>query len=177
MESRREEDKYNMTLPGQCFDLVMLGTEDCEEYLAQDKNNIVIVYVSNDGGVRATCYNLDLIRNGDIYFKCDTKSMASYRTETYNALVKITMGDFNIFITVDTAEKMLNSKCRYFTIESTNTEFKYTVSQNAIANEDYVSTDHCQAGSNKSIHDVTCRRKNTINELISVVVRRLSFSD
>ena len=158
-------------LPNQCYNMPLLEHDYCEDYLDSDRENIIFVYIT-DGGVRGTCYNFQMLRNADMFYRCDPTDLNSYISE--DSCIKISMGDFQIYITTDTAEEIMMSSCRYFTIESTPIEYEFTVSANALESGDGNSTDHCQANSDKKIHSVTCRKRESIDELIDIA-RRLSF--
>jgi len=149
-------------LPGTCFDLTLYDSEDANIYLNENPNdNIIIMKVRNDGTFFSTCYQRSILSTSEEFYWCPTESLSHIKAGPHDTLRPIYTSEFTAYVTSYTASKILKSHCKYFVLTQTDRTAPFTVSRTALDTSDFVSADHCQAGTSKSIWTVTCRDSAT----------------
>jgi hypothetical protein len=130
------------------------------------RKRLVFFVETSDGVYIPVCYNLDMIEKSDI--KTNIFSTTCARDQQMqdglnDPLFKLNMGDFSVFVYL---KKLLwalyKTKKQVFILTKPDPPliFDRTASLTAIISGNWVSVDHCQAGSDKSVYNIeVCEEK------------------
>jgi len=172
------------------IDLIMTGEVNLKEFLNEDKNNLVFITPEN----KAICINKDDLKslydnyNDNWFYECigpiiqgtqDRRPIFN-RDAPYFGL-PIAENGLKGFIAVGQMKKLFTLKKQVYVIDallgsgSSNTgnrrnqmTFTHTATyKNAFGERDYVSSNHCQAGSNILLYELySCRKPRNTNQII-----------
>ncbi len=153
------------------MDVMYRNTPTAEEWLAEDKDNIIFIHEGQPSGFdKSSLRTLIGIDDENYYFECKEKNkgLAVSLKNIYEDRPYINIGlptvqfQYNYYITLPEAEALFESKARVFTFKKTDKILKYTASNTSVqrgAGMNYrgeqvnvASGDHCQDMSNKETY-------------------------
>lgn len=144
------ETKYDIT--GNCIDVIMQDEESMQHYLTSDPYNMIFVFPTN-GQPFYACYHRSYLNQSEIFYKCGQEDVINLSTSVHtdDPIYKLNIREFPIFIRDLNFRILMNSNSQMFSIEPTTERVPYTISKQSIDNENYISADHCQIGTDKLI--------------------------
>jgi len=150
---RRKEIKTLM--PDVCFDFNELDDVAITDYLRTPGN--VIIVTLEEKTKNAVCSSYSQLTNAmrdatNIYYKC-VGPTGGFPVNKKRSIVKISM-PHQIFVLRKQLKQALSEQPDVLVIGEATDTWTTTASKNAIETEDYVSSDHCQAGTKKAISPI-----------------------
>jgi hypothetical protein len=149
-------------IPKTCFDFIMYGDEDIKEYLNPENNinsdNLVIIDPNQTRGICSSrTYLENLLRDPSMrFYPCIRVPQGGFQFVRNKTLIRIHSNNFNVVVPItDVKKAMSGQNGNIFKLYKTDTEYEFTSGANAaylIGREAYVSADHCQSGSNKTLY-------------------------
>jgi hypothetical protein len=165
-ETKVSESVESSIQGGTCFDFIAYDDEQIESYLNENRHdNIVILDTRGQNGV---CFTRSQIAEGledstGVYFPClRAESMGSAAGNL--VLARMTMKDFTAFVPIQDLEAITSSVVVVneenahtdwvFELKPGNFTVPYSASVELFvsANPNYVSADHCQEGTQKTVY-------------------------
>jgi len=147
-----------------CFDFVGFEDVDAAAYLAEDASDHVII--APKGGA-PVCFT-----RTQLYAQLDDNELQFYDCVPPRAgagagavgkpikdvlYSRLQMRDFNVIVPSTDLGAALRSHSQVWDLQQTDEVLAYTGSAQAFANSDYVSADHCQDGTSKSVWTLSPR--------------------
>jgi hypothetical protein len=132
-----------------------------KEYLAADEQDNIIILGPGEGrarGTNAVCFTRSDIEKQlqdltTITLPCLGPNGA-FPVDANAQFVKIQLREFPVYVPKSDVLAMISSSARVFEPKLSNLTLQTTASADAVENSDFVSADHCQAGTTKKIYRI-----------------------
>ncbi len=176
----REESRFEQFLlqsidspqmPRTCVDIVSAEMEqDLNEYLREDEDHIVFLFpLKTQEQPAAACYDRSLLSQAPVFYECLIEDILnplnSVRLAT--SYFRLDVREFPIYVSQDNFAYLLDSRTQYFIVTETPRKLSFTVSKSVQeAKSNWVSADHCQAGSDKVVSMVVGLDAETVQEAV-----------
>jgi len=143
-------------LPQTCFHLLESDPEfSIQLFIEEDKENLVFLNpLPQNNGYTAACYNRAYLNQTMIFYEClETTTQDVKRSVVKKPYYRLPVfADFPFFLTEANYNELVNSTNQYWMHYRTPFELSLTVRKEVFEHtEDWVSADHCQKGTNKSL--------------------------
>jgi hypothetical protein len=162
-------DYNNLLNTLQCFDVLEAGNRGAAEYVEESpRQNIVILAPPPRGqllGTSAICATREELANSlheltAITIPCVGNNNTSFPADISARFIRLSLGDSNIYVPeaqvwhiVESGGEDTNT-IQLFQAESTNVRIPVTATVDAVQENNFVSADHCQAGTDKIIYNL-----------------------
>jgi hypothetical protein len=162
-------DYNNLLNTLQCFDVLEAGNRGAAEYVEESpRQNIVMLAPPPRGqllGTSAICATREELANSlhqltAITIPCVGNNNTSFPADISARFIRLSLGDSNIYVPeaqvwhiVESGGEDTNT-IQLFQAESTNVRIPVTATVDAIQENNFVSADHCQAGTDKTIYNL-----------------------
>ena len=155
-------------LPTKCLNLLMADDEyDLQEHLLDDSGNLVFLFEMGENKMLGTCTTRqELSDYTKIFYPCARENWASSVDNTM-PLYQLQIRTFPIYVLHHDFQTILSAQTQFFLVKSTAQTYPFTMSKDAIDTEDYVSADHCQAGSSKMISQIFPVDPASISDIVA----------
>lgn len=164
-----EEEYNNLVNTAQCYDIINIDNIQFQEYIDQNPQDNVIIITprpSNSSatfGPNALCYSRSDLRDllNDLTAQSlpcvgqeDVRSHSYFPADASKRFIKINLGDQTIYVPEQEIINIANNRNnnRIYQAEATNLILPVTASSDALIEGNFVSADHCQAGTQKTIY-------------------------
>jgi hypothetical protein len=154
-----EEKSWTDPLPPHCFDIIAYDDAQLNKYVQDNKFEhpyVFLVKKGNDEIVAACMTRKELIQFTEMeeakYYEC--LEQGKFYILADQLYIKLSLFEYQIYITSENLEFLLESDNIYFLVESNPFyTMKYSAKTTFLTDEhfDTTSSDHCQAGTSKEI--------------------------
>jgi hypothetical protein len=147
------KEEYESIMNRNCVNFIDMDESNSTigDYLAKNKNNIVILDEKYKNAIQTTRTEILDIESEHIYYPCISKG----RTTTANQdeeFHKLNLESFCAYVPEEDLNRLLfRTNCNIFMVIPTKLNIMYTASQKVIDGGNYVSANHCQEGTEKQI--------------------------
>lgn len=141
------------TLTPTCMDIVMGEEQEILAFLEESTNHMVFVFPTSTAGGYVACYDREYLDNASVFYEClwPNSVRLGMSVQYDSPIYRLDVRDYPVYIDEDNFLFLKQFKEQMFMVEPNVRSFKATISREAIQTNNYVSADHCQDGTQKSL--------------------------
>jgi hypothetical protein len=144
-----------------CFNMIELNEENIGNYLSSDPDNLVIFFKNpEDDGFQATCLNFSRLKQylknpNHIFYSCvDELDFRVYKNQSFlDEYLKIPTHAHTLFVNYRDIRQKYEERQNMIFLELSE-QIKKTISFNASFTLQFISSNHCQEGSEINVYRI-----------------------